>query len=104
MLLAMTQSKLHIYRQEAEKNFIRATRLEPWNAEAFVGLGVLYKKEGLHVKAKKQFERALQIDPDHKIAKKELTGEKKPGGKISLKDMSFKDLLKSDVFGKKKKK
>jgi curved DNA-binding protein CbpA len=103
MLLAMTQTKLHIYRKEAEKNFIRATRLEPWNAEAFVGLGVLYKKEGLKIKAKKQFERALQIDPDHKIALKELRGEEKTRGKISFKDMKFKDLFKMDVFGKKKK-
>lgn len=103
ILLAMTQAKLHIYRKEAEKNFIRATRLEPWNAEALVGLGVLYKKEGLHVKARKQFERALQIDPDHKIARRELRGEGKSGEKVSFKDMKFKDLLKLDVFGKKKK-
>ncbi len=103
VLLAMTQTKLQIYRQEAEKNFIRATKLEPWNAEAFVGLGVLYKKEGLHIKANKQFERALQIDPDHKIAMKELWGEKKTRGKISIKDMNLKDLFKIDVFGKKKK-
>lgn len=103
MLLALTQTKLQIYRQEAEKNFIRATKLEPWNAEAFVGLGVLYKKEGLHIKAKKQFERALQIDPDHKIALKELRGEEKTRGKTSFKDMNLKDLLKIDVFGKKKK-
>ena len=104
MLLAMTQGKLPIYRKEAEKNFIRATKLEPWNAEAFVGLGVLYKREGLHVKSKKQFERALQIDPDHRIALRELRGEKKSAGKPSFKDMNFKDLLKMDVFGKKKKK
>lgn len=103
ILLAMTQAKLHIYRQEAEKNFIKATRLEPWNPEAFVGLGILYKKEGLHIKAKKQFERALQIEPDHKIALKELRGEDKTKGKPSLKDMNIKDLLKLDVFGKKKK-
>jgi curved DNA-binding protein CbpA len=103
MLLAMTQAKLQIYRKEAEANFIKATRLEPWNAEAFVGLGVLYKKEGLHIKAKKQFERALQIDPDHKIARRELTGEDKASGKASLKDMNLKDLLKMDVFSKKKK-
>jgi curved DNA-binding protein CbpA len=103
MLLAMTQAKLKIYRKEAEANFIKATRLEPWNAEAFVGLGVLYKKEGLHVKARKQFERALQIDPDHKIAKRELRGEDKTRGKTSLKDMNLKDLLKMDVFSKKKK-
>jgi len=104
ILLAMTQAKLHMYRKEAEKNFIRATKLEPWNAEAFVGLGVLYKKEGLHIRSKKQFERALQIDPDHKIALKELRGEKKSTVKASFKDMNFKDLLKMDVFGKKKKK
>jgi curved DNA-binding protein CbpA len=103
MLLAMTQTKLQVYRKEAEKNFIRATRLEPWNAEAFVGLGVLYKKEGLLIKAKKQFERALQIDPDHKIALRELRGNGKTRGKTSLKDMNLKDLFKMDVFGKKKK-
>ncbi len=104
LLLAMTQAKLHVYRKEAEKNFIRATKLEPWNAEALAGLGLLYKREGLHIKAKKQFERALQIDPDHRIAKKELYGEKKSAGKTSLKDISFKSLLKRDFFGKKKKK
>ena len=103
MLLAMAQAKLPVYRKEAEKNFLKATRLEPWNAEAMVGLGVLYKKEGLHIKAKKQFERALQIDPDHKIALKELKGEGRAKGKISFKDMNFKDLLKADIFGKKKK-
>ncbi len=103
ILLGMTQTKLPIYRKEAEKNFIRATKLEPWNAEAFVGLGVLYKKEGLHLRAKKQFERALQIDPDHKIARRELRGEGKSQKKVSLKDMRLKDLLKVDVFGKKKK-
>ncbi|UCE39933.1 MAG: DnaJ domain-containing protein [Candidatus Aminicenantes bacterium] len=103
MLLAMTQTKLSIYRKEAEKNFIKATKLEPWNAEAFVGLGILYRKEGLHIKAKKQFERALQIDPDHKIAIKELRGEGKTRGKTSFKDMNLKDLLKMDVFSKKKK-
>jgi curved DNA-binding protein CbpA len=99
LLLAMTQARLHVYRKEAEKNFIKATKLEPWNAEAFAGLGLLYKREGLHIKAKKQFERALQIDPDHRIAKKELHGEKRSTGKTSLKDISFKSL-----FGKKKKK
>lgn len=103
ILLAMTQAKIQTYRKEAEKNFIRATRLEPWNAEAFVGLGVLYKREGLNIKAKKQFERALQIDSDHKVALKELRGEEKTRGKISFKDMKFKDLLKLDVFSKKKK-
>jgi curved DNA-binding protein CbpA len=102
-LLAMTQTRLPIYRKEAEKNFIRATKLEPWNAEAYVGLGVLYRKEGLHIKAKKQFQKALQIDPDHKIALREMSDKGRDKGKTSLKDMQFKDLLKMDLFGKKKK-
>lgn len=104
LLLALTQSKLHIYRKEAEKNFIKATKLEPWSAEAFAGLGLLYKREGLHVKARKQFTRALQIDPDHRIAKREMYEDKKAGGKTNWKDLSFKSLLKKDLFGKKKKK
>lgn len=104
LLLGMTQAKLPIYRKEAERSFIRATKLEPWNAEALAALGLLYKREGLHVKAKKQFERALQIDPDHRIANREMYGEKKSEGKISLKDLSLKSLLKRDLFGKKKKK
>jgi len=103
LLLAMTQEKLHAYRKEAEKNFLKAIKLEPWNAESYAGLGLLYKREGLHIKARKQFERALQIDPDHRIAKKELRGEIKGAEKKSLKDMTFKDLLKMDFFGKKKK-
>jgi len=103
LLLAMTQAKLHIYRKEAEKNFVRALKLEPWNAEAYAALGLLYKKEGLHIKAKKQFEKALQIDPDHRIAKRELLGEKKDSERKSLKEMTFKDLLKMNLFGKKKK-
>ncbi|MDH5744372.1 MAG: tetratricopeptide repeat protein, partial [Candidatus Aminicenantes bacterium] len=103
LLLAMTQARLHVYRKEAEKNFVRAIKLEPWNAEAFAGLGLLYKREGLYIKARKQFERALQIDPDHRIAKKELRGEIKDAQRKSLKDMKLKDLLKMDLFGKKKK-
>jgi curved DNA-binding protein CbpA len=103
LLLAMTQAKLHVYRKEAEKNFIRALKLEPWNAEVYAALGLLYKKEGLLIKAKKQFEKALQIDPDHRIARRELLRDKKDAGKKSFKEMTFKDLLKMDLFGKKKK-
>ncbi len=104
LLLAMTQEKLYAYRKEAEKNYLRAIKLEPWNAESYAGLGLLYKREGLHIKARKQFEKALQIDPDHRIAKKELRGVVKTAERKGLKEMTFKDLFKMDVFGKKKKK
>jgi curved DNA-binding protein CbpA len=81
LLLAMAQSKLATFRRKAEKSFLKAQELEPWNAESYVGLGLLYKEEGLYVKARKQFKRALGIDSAHKIALKELNltgkGEKK---------------------------
>ncbi len=37
-----------------------------------MGLGTYYKEEGLLDKAKKQFKKALEVDPEHQIALKEL--------------------------------
>ncbi len=100
LLLALSESKIPALRKRAEKNFLRSIKLESWNPEGYIGLGLLYKKEGLEVKSRKQFERALRVDPDHPIARKEL-------GKTEKKDkkkMDLKDLLSMDIFGKKKKK
>ncbi len=72
LLLAMAESKIPALRKKAEQDFFHAQQLEPWNAEAFVGLGLLYKEEGLLVKAAKQFHKALEIDREHKTAKQEL--------------------------------
>jgi len=99
LLLALTELKIPTMQKKAEENFLRAIDLEPWNPECYVGLGLLYKQEGLRVKAKKQFKKALEFDPDHNIALKELDlvagGEKKRG---------FKDLFSLNLFGQKKKK
>lgn len=72
LLLAMTEMKLPSFREKAEEDFLRAIELEPWNAEAYAGLGVFYKKEGLLVKANKMFKKALEIEPEHKLSIKEL--------------------------------
>jgi Tfp pilus assembly protein PilF len=72
--------------------------MEPWNAEGYVGLGLLYKSEGLQTKAIKQLEKALEAEPDHASAREallEMTGGEKKGPK---------SLFKLDLFGKKKKK
>ena len=98
LLLALTESKIPAYHKRAEEHFMRAIKLDPWNPEAHVGLGLLYKKSGLTVKAKKRFERALSLDPDHLIASKESSLPKK--GK---KKMGLKGILSMDIFGKKKK-
>jgi len=72
LLLAMAESKIPALHKKAEADFQRVQELEPWNAESFVGLGLLYKQEGLLVKATKQLQKALQVDPEHKVARQEL--------------------------------
>jgi len=97
LLLGMAQAKIPALRKQAEQSFLKAQELEPWNAEAFVGLGMLYKQEGMTTKATRQFQKALEFDADHAVARKELEamtgGERKKG---------LKSLLSMDLFGSKK--
>lgn len=97
LLLAMCESKIRSYVKKAEQDFLKAIQLEPWNAEGYVGLGLLYKAEGLQTKAIKQLEKALEAEPEHASAREalnELTGGDKKGPK---------SIFKLDLFGKKKK-
>ena len=99
LLLAMAQSRVPALSKPAEKSFLRAIALESWNPEGLVGLGRLYKREGLLSRARKQFERALEVDKDHKIARQELEAMKdKPDPKKGLAG-----ILSKDLFGSKKK-
>ncbi len=98
LLLAMCEAKLRAYVKKAEQDFFKAIELEPWNPEGYVGLGMLYKAEGLQTKAVKQFEKAVSTDPDHATAREalaDLTGGKAKGPK---------GLFNFDLFGSKKKK
>jgi len=56
----------------AEQNYLKAAELDQWNPEYRVSLGRFYKKRGLKLRAKKQFEEALQLSPTHEAALKEL--------------------------------
>lgn len=97
LLLAMTESKIPFFRKKAEKDFLNAVEMEPWNPEGFVGLGLLYKQEGLFTKASKQFKKALEIDSDHSAARKELDEIEK-----LTKRKGLKDIFSISLFGKKK--
>ncbi len=99
LLLALCQSKIPVFRRKAEENFLEAIRLEPWNPECYVGLGLLYKSENMLIRASKQFEKALSIDSEHPIAKKELELLKGKKEKLSLRDFLKSDL--SSLFKKK---
>jgi curved DNA-binding protein CbpA len=104
LLLAMVESKIPNYLRKAEGDYLKAISLEPWNPEAYVGLGILYKGEGLQAKAIRQFEKALEADPEHAKAKQELedlgVGVKKKKGLQSL--LSSLDFLGSKGKAKKK--
>jgi tetratricopeptide (TPR) repeat protein len=98
LLLAMCESRMPTYVQKAEQDFLKAIQLEPWNPEGYFGLGMLYKNEGLTTKAVKQFEKAVEAEPDHVSAREalnELTGKNKKGPK---------SIFGMDLFGSKKKK
>ena len=58
----------------AEQNYIKATQLDEWNAEYRVSLGRFYKRRGLKLRARKQFEQALEIVPSHAAALEEMKG------------------------------
>lgn len=98
LLLALTQAKIEMYHQQAEKNFLRSIEMAPWNAESYAGLGLMYKKAGLRVKAERYFRKALSIDSDHKAARSQLAELTAKSQKKSLKDY-----LSMDIFSKKDK-
>ncbi|MCR4409395.1 MAG: DnaJ domain-containing protein [Candidatus Saccharicenans sp.] len=100
LLLAMAESKLPAYKKKAEEDFLRAIEMEPWNAEGYVGLGLLYLGEGLKVRARKQLQKALEIDPDHRQARSALEELEKGEKKAGLKGLMELDL--SKIFKKKK--
>jgi tetratricopeptide (TPR) repeat protein len=60
------------WQRMAEQNYVKATQIDQWNAEYRVSLGRFYKKRGLKLRAKKQFEEALLIVPTHEAATREL--------------------------------
>lgn len=100
LLLAMAESKVPAYKKKAEEDFFRAIEMEPWNAEGYVGLGLLYLGEGLRVKAKKNLQKALEIAPDHSQARAVLEELEKGEKKTGLKSLLDIDL--SRLFKKKK--
>jgi curved DNA-binding protein CbpA len=98
LLLAMAEAKIPSYRKKAEEDFLKAIGLEPWNPEGYVGLGYLYKNEGLMTKAGRQFQKAVEADSEHRLALQELeiiNKGNRPKGLKGLLSMSF--------FGSKKK-
>lgn len=72
LLLGLCQTNIPMQRREAEQNLLKAAELESWNAEPYAGLGMLFYQEKLIKRAESYFRKALEIEPDHMLAKKKL--------------------------------
>ena len=68
----MALSKNAKWRREAEEHFLKAIELEQFNAEYYVGLGLLYKEAGMQKRAESQLKQALQVNPGNKAAQEAL--------------------------------
>jgi curved DNA-binding protein CbpA len=88
LFLAKTEAKVPLFRGKAEEDFLKAIELEPWNPEHYVALGEFYSLEGLTIKSRRQFKKALDIEPEHEVALKALgladPSDKKKGLKGAL--------------------
>jgi tetratricopeptide (TPR) repeat protein len=75
-LLLMGDAQAHNpdrrWQKMAEQAYLQAIKLDPWNADYYVTLGQFYKRQGFSVRARRQFEKALQIQPGHQKAHEEL--------------------------------
>ena len=60
------------WQRMAEQNYSKATELDPWNPEYWLSLGRFYKKRGLGLRARRQFEEALKLVPEHEEATREM--------------------------------
>jgi tetratricopeptide (TPR) repeat protein len=72
LLLGLCQTNIPMQRRDAEQNLLKAAELEDWNAEPYAGLGMLFLQERLVKRAESYFRKALEIEPDHQLAKKKL--------------------------------
>lgn len=57
---------------EAVKELEKVLKINPKNAEAYYNLGLIYENRTQGDKARDMYERALDIDPDYKLAKEHL--------------------------------
>lgn len=62
--------RLHEARDWCEK----AIKLEPYNANYYVNLAIVYKEAGLNKLAQRYFDQALKLDPENKRAKEGKEG------------------------------
>ncbi|HXG91622.1 MAG TPA: DUF4388 domain-containing protein [Blastocatellia bacterium] len=71
-------------RREAIEHLTKAAELEPYNAQIRVKMGLIYKEAGLAKKAESYFREALSLDPDNRVAKRELGDQAAKAESVSI--------------------
>ena len=61
-------------RREGEYHLAKSAQLDPFNAQIRVKIGAMYKEAGLPKKAEHFFREALAMDPNNRLAQRELQG------------------------------
>lgn len=74
--LARSLAQMKDFYTEAEQAFYRAIELAPRNADYFTELGLFYQKINLNRQAEEMFSKALEINPEHPMAKRARKGGK----------------------------
>jgi Domain of unknown function (DUF4388) len=69
---ALARNPDHRWRRRAENALIRATELDAFNPAHWMSLGEFYRQIGLVSKARRQFEKVLQLQSSHAGAKQAL--------------------------------
>ncbi|MFQ5878143.1 MAG: tetratricopeptide repeat protein [Acidobacteriota bacterium] len=69
---ALIRNPDYRWQKRAEGVLLRAAELEAFNPAHFVALGDFYRAHGLHAKARKNYEKALEILPTHAEAQAAL--------------------------------
>lgn len=102
LMLGTCQVQFPQYKKEAEQNLQKAADLEPWNAEPFFELGMLFYSERLMKRAETFFRKALEQEPNHNQARIKL--EAIVGPEKTFLDVTQEKLGKflPSIFGKKK--
>jgi tetratricopeptide (TPR) repeat protein len=70
--LSLSYTKIPNRLKDAEDALLDAIKFDPYNAEHYVNLGMIYIKAGMKKRAYNQFEKALKFDPENIKAKKGL--------------------------------
>jgi len=71
-LLGLTLSEKPRRLHEAREHCEKAVEIEPYDVQNYINLGRVYRRAGLQIRARKQFEKVLQWDPENSTARKEL--------------------------------